>query len=191
VFFYLSLTRQILYMDAFHLTMGSHELLDQHVKACLEFLRRNYSESKLVFCVENLPGNRGGEMAYQLRNVSGCLVMNEFGQDKRPGVPKTRAITVTMGMRARRLLLTDGVHFAARMGTFPADTPEENSAAVIATQKQLVEQIIAFIIDDHGRWTGKNGATGLDDLAVSWMMCYYWYEVFTESDEYLAFRSRL
>lgn len=178
-------------MDAFQLTMGSRELLDQHVQACVDFLRRTYPDSKLVFCVENLPGNRGGEMAHQLRNVAGCLVMAEFGQDKRPGVPKTQVTTVTMGVRARRLLITDSLHFAARMGTFPADTAEGNAAAVAAMQKQLVDQIIAFEIDDHGRWTGKNGPSGLDDLAVAWMMCYYWYEVFVESDQYLAFRTRL
>jgi hypothetical protein len=157
----------------------------------VDFLKRNYPDSKLSFCVENVPDNRGGEMAHQLRNIPGCLVMSEFGQDKRPGVPKTPVTTQTSGVRARRLLITDSVHFAARMGTFPAATPEETRAAVIAIQRQLVDQIIAFEIDEHGRWTGKNGPSGLDDLAVAWMMCYYWYEVYVESEKYLEFRLRL
>ena len=166
-------------------------LQNNHVAACVDFLRRTYPyrAAKLVFVVENLPGSRGGEIGHVVRDVADCVVMREYGKDARPGVPKDPVKTQTMGVRTRRLLQMDAVHFAHNMGTYPCDTAAEYEKARDAIRKQLVEQLMAFEIDEHGRWTGKNGPSGLDDLAVSFMMAYYWVETFFESPKYEAERS--
>lgn len=178
-------------MDAFRLELGSREIQEAHVMACVNFLRTTlpYTGAGLVYVVENLPGSRGGELAYQLRNVTGCITMSEYGHDKRPGVPKTPVTTQNMGVRTRNLLNSNSIHIARNMGTFPGATPDESAAAARDVQKKLIDQLLAFEIDDHGRWTGKNGPSGRDDLAVALMMTYYWYETFCQSAAYQGFRA--
>jgi len=162
-------------------------LQDQHLTACITYLRQRYTAA-LIFVVENLPGSRGGELAHQTRDVSNSITMREYGQDKRPGVPKDRVKTQTMGVRTRRLLQMRSIHFSSDMGTYPCDSAVENARAVAEIQHQICDQLLAFEIDEHGRWTGKNGATGRDDVAVALMMCYYWAETFMESSQYEEFR---
>lgn len=178
-------------MDAFRLVQSDRVLQNNHVMACVDFLRSRvpYRTAGLVYAVENLPGSRGGELSYTLRDVSGCITLAESGPNKLPGVPKSRTSTQNMGVRTRRLLQMDAIHFAHDMGTYPCDTPEETARAARDVQEKLVQQWLAFEIDEHGRWTGKNGPSGRDDLGVAGMMAYYWYETFMESPAYERFRS--
>jgi len=171
-------------MDAFRLEMGDVELEHEHVRHCREFLMRAYPGARLVWAVENLPGNHGGSIAHQLREQRRCLVLREFGSDKRPGVPKSAETTQAMCSKGRRLLVQDCVYFAANLGCHP-----DYAGGAAGLREQLCHQLAAFEIDQRGRWTGKGGATGRDDLAVSWLMGLYWDEVYYESPEYAGFRA--
>ena len=92
-------------MDAFRLIRGSCELRNERVMGCLMWLRsrKAYAHSGIVYICENLPGNEGGEVAYQMRDKPGVITMSEFGRDKRPGVPKSPATTENMVMRMRNM----------------------------------------------------------------------------------------
>lgn len=171
-------------MDAFHVDMGSVELEHEHLRACRKFLTLRYPHARLIWAVENLPGNHGGSVAYQMENQPRCLVLSEFGHDRRPGVPKTRESTKAMCAKARRLLVDNAVVFAADMGCYP-DSP----GGAQALQSQLCRELLAFEITVEGKWTGKNGASGRDDLAVSWLMGLYWDQVYYESPKYDEFRA--
>ena len=173
-------------MDAFRLEMGEVELEHDHVRRCREFLAQRYRGSRLVWAVENLPGNHGGSLAHQLRAHPRSLVLREFGSDKRPGVPKTAESTQAMCSKARRLLVQDCVQFAADMGCHP-----EHAGGAADLRTQLCAQLRSFEINERGKWTGKGGASGRDDLAVSWLMGLYWDEVYYESPEYASFRALL
>src|SRR5262249_51229283 len=74
---------QILYADAFHLDGGDREVQNDHVMSCVEFLRSHpiYRQAGLVYIPENAPGSRGGELAYQLRNVADSVTLAQYGRD--------------------------------------------------------------------------------------------------------------
>jgi hypothetical protein len=155
--------------------LSDRELQNAHVMACINFLRRHYlyRYGSLVYIVENAPGSRASELASQLRNVENAISMREFGarNERRCGVPKTREITHLMVLDMRTLLVTDAISFAHDMGTYPPDiTRLGRDAAVAAIQYKICDQLLAFELDEHGKWSGKKGPTGLDDAAVAVLM---------------------
>lgn len=179
-----------MYLDAFRLVQSSRELQNDHVFSCVNWLRsrEHYRHSLLVYIPENAPGSRGGELAYQLKGVANSLTMHEYGKDKRPGVPKDADITANMVNRMRRLLSNDSIHISSDVGTYGGMDASAND--VQAKVDQLASQLLAFqrIPSPHdpsrGKWSGKHGVSGRDDLAVSALMVPYWSECFYVSAQY-------
>jgi len=181
-------------MDAFRLELGSRELQNDHLMYCVRWLRSRpaYAHAGLVYVCENLPGSRGSELAYSMRNVPSSITMSEFGSDRRPGVPKDIKITDAMVLRTRNLLNTDSLHLADDFTTYTADgvTPE-------SMIDKLCDQFLAFQRAPIGgsstntHWTGKHGVSGRDDLAVAALMPAYWSQTFYDSADYAAFRKQI
>lgn len=182
---------QTVYMDSFRLENSDRELQNNHVMSCVNFLRTHpmYKQAGLVYIPENAPGSRGGELAYVLRNVANSITMSEFGQDKRPGVPKDKVRTANMINRMRIILNTDSWQFAHDMGAFiPLDGTRTRAEAAAAMIDEVCSQLLAFRIDEHGKWSGKNGISGRDDSAVAMIMQPYWMEALLDSSDYAPFR---
>jgi hypothetical protein len=182
---------QIIYLDAFRLVQSSREVQNDHVWSCVNYLRsrERYRHSLLVYIPENAPGSRGGELAYQLEGpAKNSITMREYGKDNRPGVPKDPDITQNMVNRMRRLLCNDSIHLATDLSTYGGvDATEVDIAAKV---EQLASQLLAFqrIPSPHdpsrGKWSGKGGVSGRDDLAVSALMIPYWAERFFKNPAY-------
>lgn len=181
-------------MDAFRLVRGDRELKNDHVMACVRWLRSRpaYRYAGIVYVCENLPGSNGSELAYQMRGVAASTSMCEFGRDKRPGVPKDMKITENMVLRMRNLLNTDALHLAADLATYGG-----SDASPEPMVDKLCEQLLAFQRMPLGgsstrmHWTGKGGLSGRDDLAVAALMPAYWSEVFYQSADYDQFRREI
>lgn len=179
-------------MDAFHLTLGSRDIQNDHVMSCINWLRSRelYRHASLVYIPENAPGSRGSELAHQLRHVPDSITMAQFGHDMRPGVPKKPDDTNNMVLRMRRLLATDAIHLAHDLGTY-GGVDAVSPAAMI---DKLVDQLNAFQrVPTHAnsalcKWSGKGGVSGRDDLGVAALMATFWPEVFYESAAYDEFR---
>jgi len=182
---------QILYLDAFVLVHSSRELQNSRIQACVDFFRTHkvYWKSSLIFIPENAPGSRGGEIADTLKGVPYCITMEEFGPDKCPGVPKNRKVTPLMIKAMRNLLTNDAIHFSDDITTFPGEDADVSSRNKIV--EQLCDELLAFKFvakGDGGKYTGKGGVSGRDDLAVAALMGPYWSDVFYSSSYYDRFR---
>lgn len=180
-------------MDAFQLVHSDRELQNEHLDACVNFFRQHpvYWSSSLVFVPENAPGSRGGEIAYLMRNVPACMTMEEFGQDKRPGVPKDHPRTQKMVVMMRKLLSEDAIHLSSDFATFPGKQCTEQQVGAILDQ--LFNELLAFkfvqgAASGRGKYTGKGGTSGRDDLAVAVLMGPLWESVFTKSETYTKFK---
>lgn len=176
-----------MYIDTFKLTHGSRELQNGHIMACLKFLSREFRTAGVVMIVENLPSSRGSEIGYQVAHIESVVMMCEFGSDNRPGVPKTRATTQKMTAEMRELLVTDSIHFAKNMGTYPQEDMRLQPEAVEKQQVLLCNELTAFQVDDQGRISGK--AAGPDDAAVAVMTVILWAPHFLKSPAYQKWRS--
>lgn len=182
-------------MDAFQLVHSDRELQNSRIMACVNFFRFHsvYHRSSLVFIPENAPGSRGGEIAYMLREQPACITMSEYGQDKRPGVPKDHVRTQNMIGRMRNLLSDDAICFSSDLASYPGKECTEQQ--VEATVDQLCGEFLAFkfvqgAASGRGKYTGKDGTSGRDDLAVAALMGPHWAQVFHESDQYNSFRRK-
>lgn len=174
--------------------MSSREVQNDHVMSCINYLTQHpmYAQSTYVYIPENAPGSRGGELAYDLRNVENSITICEFGRDKRPGVPKRTEHTEEMVRRMRRLLVNDSIAFAADMGVYGGREAEPGRKELM--MDTLCAQFSAFRRDKptedapKGKWTGKGGSSHRDDMAVAAMMGPLWIEQFYTSDAYTQIR---
>lgn len=177
--------RQIMYLDAFHLKLGSRELQNDHIMSCVNYLRRHrvYHSATLVYIPENAPGSRGSEVAYLMKDVANSITMAEFGQSRQPGVPKDPAKTRVMMGRTRNALMDGSLAFAHDMAT-------HRDGTVAAMKHTLCQQMLAYHFDElTGKLTGK-GEGRRDDLLVSFMMVFYWEETFRTDSRYALFRQK-
>ncbi len=171
-------------MDSFRLVGGSRTLQNDHVHACVNFLRRHpiYQQSYLVYMVENAPGSRASELQEQFRDVSRSVTMHQYGSDKRAGVPKTVDVTQRMVVRMQRALIDDAFVFAHDMATHEDTT-------VDAIQQKFINQLLGFRFSDKlGKLTGKE--TCGDDLFISAAMITLWQEVLHTDVRYAQHRKR-
>ena len=172
-------------MDSFRLIQSDRELQNDHVTCCINFLRQHriYKLSSLIYIPENLPGSRGGELAYYLRNITSSMTMAEYGPDRRPGVPKTPQSTQNMMLRTKAALHDGCLQFAHDMGTYRG-VPRETII------QQCCDQLLAFRFDEKTKKLSGKAEGGRDDLLVALMMPLYWSEVFRNHPSYAGFRSK-
>lgn len=201
-----------MYMDAFRLTHSSRDLQNSRIFSCVRFFRHHpvYARSSLVFIPENAPGSRGGEIAHVLFSESACMTMEEFGkEDKRPGVPKRHEDTQSMVKKMKRLLTNDSIYFSADLGTYPGDEVYHSRDQITPGYwkhcvkpdlvnplvDQLCAELLAFkflqnSVSGRGKYTGKEGTSGRDDLGVAALMGPRWAKRFHNSSEYTEFRRK-
>jgi hypothetical protein len=174
-------------MDAFRLIQGSRELQNDHIWSCIEFLRHRpmYRQASLIYIPENLPGSKGGEVAYLLQHVPNSVTMAEFGSgaDRRPGVPKTHITTQNMMLRMKRALHSNSLHFAHDMGV-------HRDARQDAVVHAFCDQLMAYRFDELTKKLSGKGDGGRDDLLVATMMPLYWHELFKTQPWYADFVRR-
>jgi hypothetical protein len=165
----------VLYLDAFRLVQGSRELQNDHIWSCVDFLRSRhmYKQASLVYVPENLPGSKGGEVAYLMQHVPNSLTLSEYGAgaDRRPGVPKNAISTQNMMLRMKRALFTNSLCFASDFGVHRDATP----AAMV---QALCDQLLVYRFDERTHKLSGKAEGGRDDLLVAAMMPLYWHEAF-------------
>lgn len=149
----------------------------------------------IVYIPENLPAAHGAELAYHFQNVWNVCVMREFGQDKRPGVPKTDDSTNQCVLMMRNLFNSRAVCYSECLMSY-------NDEQISQLQGVFEEQMLAMEyireVPKHntelsktprGKWTGKRSILRKDDMAVAAVMIPYWRSRFihTPCDEYVRF----
>jgi len=171
---------------------------NEHVDAMYQSLRNHptYRTTRLVYIPENLPSAHGADIVYDTKGLPRTIVMNEFGADRRPGVPKKAETTNVMIPQLGRMFERNAVYYSEDLMTFDKSKKEQQI-------EQLEQELVAmeFIYaksasndpfqTNQGKWTGKFGPLGKDDGAVALAMAPYWSYMFMNSadPEYMAFIS--
>jgi len=174
--------------------------------SCVRFFRSHpmFSHSTLVFIPENAPGSRGGEIAHVLAREPNCITMEEYNKtDPRPGVPKFHGDTQSMVKKMKRLLTNGSIYFSNELGTYPGDEVYYATDKIqpefwkLCIDEKLVEPFVDQVCGEllafkfvkagtggGGKYTGKHGTSGRDDLAVSLLMGPRWAKRFYKSEAY-------
>lgn len=199
-------TQVIVQIDGQHVDEVTPNVIMEWLRLSINHLRRrspSFATIPIVIACEAAPTTLSTQIAQfvvlliQERSISNVFVMRESPGD-RPGVVKTAANTQHMVARSSQLLQNGQVAFADVFGSALTGIADE-----IALQEktkflqQLVNVKIRFVPSSRQdglpkmRIDGKGGGAN-DDVAVAWIMNYYWYIQFVHSpkDDYISIRNQ-
>jgi hypothetical protein len=195
-------TQVIIQLDACRLDHLDPYAIKTWLKTTIDFIRSSHHVFRMVPIViaceaapKNITLNMQGYLRelIEQRHVFDVHMLKELGEKEEAGVPKTNRNTRHMVHYTQNLLATGRVAFSE---AFRTSTFERSSDEII---KEFFSQLASVKIrreqKPNGEWLvkidGKGGGRN-DDLAVAYIMNFYWYISFMISSklEYRNIKNR-
>ncbi len=172
----------------FHYTRADIELRHSHIDDLYTRLRNHkmYSQGYYVYIPENLPSAHGSDIVYDTNGLPRTIVMTEFSEERRPGVPKSKKETDKMMPMLERMFKAGAISYASDVMTY-GDEDVEAQLSKLENELLAMEYVYQKEPTDdpfktvEGKWTGKFGPLRKDDGAVGLAMIPYWRYMFHNS----------
>lgn len=196
----------IVQIDGQHVDEVTPNVIMMWLRNALQCLRRrspSFTHIPIVIACEGLPNIVSHQLQYFItllimeRSVYNVYMMREMPGDA-PGVPKNAANTQHMAAHSAQLLENDQVAFADVFGSAIAGVAEEVARQEKTKFLQQLVNVKRRLVPSQRqdgtpkvRLDGKAGGKN-DDVAIAWIMNYYWYLQFMESTriEYMQIKSQ-